>query len=125
MNPRKLLAAYAIIGMVVSLPFTFLHLRANPDDAPITPFQHEFAAGANFLGPWGVVAVRAVNFPNAGLRSFSWTLALGMTSVGGLLVALAFRLKHRLWSFFLIPLWIVFALAWFAVGLRQIADGLL
>jgi hypothetical protein len=39
--------------LVISLPFTFGHLIARPDDAPITAIQHVTAALANFFGPWG------------------------------------------------------------------------
>jgi hypothetical protein len=122
---RKLLARHAIAGLVISLPFTIIHLIARPDDAPITPLQHMTAAFANFFGPWGVAIVRVVDFPNAGLRSFSWALAVGLTVLGGLLILLSVRMKQRYLQYVFIALWALFTVVWFAVGLRQIASGLL
>ena len=116
---------YAVSGLVISLPFTAIHLLAKPDDAPITPLQHVMAAIANFFGPWGVVLVRLVDFPNAGLRSFSWAWAIGLAVIGGLLLALATRNARRPVQLLLTALWAVFVVVWFGVGLTQIADGLL
>ena len=125
LTSRRLLARYAVIGLVISLPFTVLHLIARPDDAPITPLQHVTAAVANFFGPWGVVIVRLVDFPNAGLRSFSLALAIGLTLIGGLLLVLATRITGRPMQVLLTALWAVFLAVWFGVGLMQIAAGLL
>ena len=125
MTTRKLLARHAITGLVISLPFTIIHLIARPDDAPITPLQHMTAAFANFFGPWGVAIVRVVDFPNAGLRSFSWALAVGLTVLGGLLILLSVRMEKRYVQYVFIALWALFMVVWFAVGLRQIASGLL
>jgi len=125
MTTRRLLTTYGVIALAISLPFTILHLIARPDDAPITPLQHVTAAAANFFGPWGVVIVRLVDFPNAGLRSFSWTLAVGLTLVGGVLVALGARMTNRPWQYVLVGLWAIFSMVWFGVGLTQIASGLL
>jgi hypothetical protein len=125
MTTRRMLLIYSIAGLVVALPFTIIHLIARPDDAPITPLQHVAAAVANFFGPWGVAIVRLVDFPNAGMRSFSWVLAVGLTLFGALLVILATRTTRRLSQFALAGVWTVFAVVWFAVGLGQIASGLL
>ena len=125
MTTRKLLASCAITGLVISLPFTILHLIARPDDAPITPLQHIAAAFANFFGPWGVAIVRVVDFPNAGLRSFSWALAVALTVIGALLVLLSMRMRNRYLQYLFIAFWALFTMVWFAVGLRQIASGLL
>ena len=125
MNPKRLPARYAITALMVSLPFTVIHLLARPDDAPISPLQHVAAALANFFGPWGVALVRLVDFPNAGLRSFSWAWAIGLTVIGGLLLALALRIARRPARLLLTALWAVFVVVWFGVGLTQIADGLL
>ena len=125
MSTRRLLATYAISGLMIGLPFTILHLIARPDDAPITPLQHVTAAVANFFGPWGVAIVRLVDFPNAGLRSFSWGLALGLTLLGALLVAVATRITKRPVQLLLATSWVLFSIAWFGVGLTQIAAGLL
>jgi hypothetical protein len=122
---RKLLAGYAITGLVISVPFTIIHLLANPDDAPITPLQHIMAAGANFFGPWAAAIVRLVDFPNAGLRSFSWLEAFGMTLLGGVLVVLAMRIAKQCVQIVLATGWVLFSIAWFGIGFRQIADGLL
>jgi hypothetical protein len=121
----KLLAIHAIAGLVISLPFTIIHLIARPDDAPITPLQHITAAFANFFGPWGVAIVRVVDFPNAGLRSFSWALAVALTVIGGLLALLCTRMKNRYLQYLFIAFWALFMMVWFAVGLRQIESGLL
>jgi len=110
---------------VISLPFTIIHLLAKPDDAAISPLQHITAAVANFFGPWGVAIVRLVDFPNAGMRAFSWPWAFALTVIGILLVALAVRLRKRWEQLLSVALWTVFMLIWFAVGLTQIASGLL
>ena len=125
MSTRKLLAVFAVILLAVSVPFVIVHLRAAPDDAPITTLQHVVAALANFFGPWGVVIVRLVDFPNAGLRSFSWALAAGLTLIGALLLVLPLRTRNRLWQILLIVFWGLFVVVWFGVGLSQIAGGLL
>jgi hypothetical protein len=127
MTARRILVRYAAIALVVSLPFVIIHLLARPDDAPITPIQHLGAAVANFFGPWGVALVRLVDFPNAGLRSFSWALAIGLTLVGGLLVWMGagIRAEARLPRYALMLVWGMFVAVWFGIGLGQIADGLL
>ena len=125
MSPKKLGRVYGIAFVAISVPFSVLHLLAKPDDAPISALQHAVAALANYFGPWGVAILRLVDFPNAGMRSFSWGLAIGMTLLGGLLVALA-RQKVRLpGQLLLAALWAGFTLVWFVVGMTQIADGLL
>lgn len=125
MTTRKVFAVFGIIVLVVSLPFVIIHLLAAPDDAPITPLQHVVAAVANYLGPWGVAIVRLVDFPNAGLRLFSWALAAGLTLVGAALLILPLKIHNRPWQILLSVLWGLFVVVWFGVGLRQIADGLL
>jgi hypothetical protein len=125
MTTCRLRAVFAITGLVIGAPFTIVHLIAKPNDAPITPLQHVTAALANFFGPWGVAIVRIVDFPNAGLRSFSWGLALGLTVMGVLLVALASRMTKPLFQLTLAVLWGLFSITWFGVGLMQIASGLL
>jgi hypothetical protein len=124
MTTRRMLIVYAIVGLAVSLPFVFIHLNAKPDDAPISPLLHITAAVANFVGPWGVAIVRLVDFPNAGLRSFSWALAVGLTLIGAFLILFGIRAKPRYLRYSLIALWTMFTVVWFGVGLWQIADGL-
>lgn len=125
MSTKKVFALFAVILAVVSMPFVILHLVAAPDDAPITPLQHVAAATANFFGPWGVALVRLVDFPNAGLRSFSWAGAVGLTLVGATLLVLPLAIKARPWQIFLSVLWGLFVVVWFGVGFTQVADGLL
>ena len=125
MSTRKVLAVFVGILLAVSVPFVIVHLRAAPDDAPITPLQHVVAALANFFGPWGVAIVRLVDFPNAGLRSFSWVLAIGLTLLGAGLLVLLLKITRRGWQIALTVVWGLFLVVWFGVGLRQIADGLL
>ena len=125
MTTKRLLTTFAITAAVINVPFIVLHLIANPDDAPITAPQHVTAAVANFFGPWGVAIVRLVDFPNAGLRSFSWVLAVGLTLIGASLVVLATRITDRRLQILLAAIWALFSMLWFGVGLRQIADGLL
>lgn len=125
MSARKVIIILTAVALVISAPFVFIHLMAAPDDAPITPIQHVIAALANFFGPWGVVIVRIVDFPNAGLRSFSWVLAIAMTLVGVLLIVLPLRIKKQCWQVLLSVVWGLFLVVWFGVGLAQIADGLL
>lgn len=125
MTRKKRLVLFGIILMIISVPFTVIHLLANPDDAPITPIQHMVAALANFLGPWGVAVVRCVDFPNAGMRSFSWTLAIVLTLCAGLLIGLALCAKNRIVQYLSVVVWTVFMVLWFGIGFRQIAHGLL
>lgn len=125
MSTRRLLAVLTVVLLVVSEPFMLVHLMAAPDDAPITPLQHVVAALANFFGPWGVAIVRLVDFPNAGLRSFSWVLAVGLTLVGTGLLVLLLKSTRRGWQIALTVVWGLFLIIWFGVGLGQIADGLL
>jgi hypothetical protein len=125
MSTRRVLAVFGVIALAVSLPFVVGHLKAAPDDAPITPLQHVVAALANYFGPWGVVIVRLVDFPNAGLRSFSWALAAGLSLLGAALLILPLKVHDRRWQILLSVLWGLFVVVWFGVGLRQIADGLL
>jgi uncharacterized membrane protein YphA (DoxX/SURF4 family) len=125
MSTRKVLTVLTVVALVISLPFVIIHLMAAPDDAPITPLQHVVAALANYFGPWGVTIVRLVDFPNAGLRSFNWALAAGLTLLGAALFILPLQIKIRSWQILLSVLWGIFVVVWFGVGLRQIADGLL
>jgi hypothetical protein len=120
-----MITLYAIIGLCISFPFVLIHLGAKPDDTPISPLQHLTAAVANFFGPWGVVIVRVVDFPNAGFRSFRWDLAIGMTMIGIFLVLLGVWMKQRYLQYGWIVVWVIFTVIWFGVGLIQIADGLL
>ena len=82
MSSRKLFVVYGVTAAVIGLPFTILHLTARPDDAVISPLQRLAAAMANGFGPWGGALVRLVDFPNAGLRTFSWLAAIGLTLAG-------------------------------------------
>jgi hypothetical protein len=125
MNAKKVLVVFGVIALVVSLPFVAIHLMAAPDDAPITPLQHVVAALANYFGPWGVTIVRLVDFPNAGLRSFSWALAAGLTLVGMALLIATLMTKGRALQIVLCAMWGFFLVVWFGVGFIQIADGLL
>jgi hypothetical protein len=125
MSVKKTLWMYIAVLMTVSLPFTAVHILARPDDAPISPMQHLVAALANFFGPWGVVIVQIVDFPNAGLRSFKLTLAVALTLIGAGLIALPLVVKKNFVQCSCIIVWFVFVTLWFAIGLRQIADGLL
>ena len=125
MSNRKVLVIFGLIALVTSLPFVVIHLAAAPDDAPISPLQHLVAGLANCLGPWGVAIVRLVDFPNAGLRSFSWALAASLTLLGAALVILALRVHIQPWQILLSVLWGLFVIVWFGVGLAQIASGLL
>jgi hypothetical protein len=125
MSTKRVLAVFGVIALAVSLPFVVIHLMAAPNDAHITPLQHAAAALANYLGPWGVALVRLVDFPNAGLRSFSWGLAAGLTLLGAALVILPRWTQKRSWQVMLCVLWGMFLVVWFGVGLGQIAAGLL
>jgi hypothetical protein len=125
MSTRRVFALFGVITLAVSLPFVAIHLMAAPDDAPITPLQHVVAAVANYFGPWGVAIVRLVDFPNAGLRSFSWTLAAGLTLLGTALLIAPLMTKRRPLQIVFSAAWGLFLVVWFGVGLRQIADGLL
>ena len=125
MSTKKVLFSYGVILLVVGLPFVLVHLVARPDDAPISPIQHVVAALANYLGPWGVAVVRLVDFPNAGMRSFSWMLAALLTGLGVTLVAIPLCVRKRIVQYVCLTSFMVFTVGWFMVGLLQIADGLL
>ncbi|HUW61937.1 MAG TPA: hypothetical protein VMZ06_13130 [Candidatus Bathyarchaeia archaeon] len=125
MTTKRLLACYICTLIVAGIPFTVIHLIARPDDAPISPLQHVVAAVANFFGPWGVAIVRLVDFPNAGMRAFSWTLAIGLTLLGALLVAVPVIVKNRFLQYAALIPWTAFLIVWFGIGLLQIPSGLL
>ncbi len=125
MSSKKVFIVCVVTMLVISLPFVVIHLTAAPDDAPITALQHLVAALANYFGPWGVAIVRLVDFPNAGLRSFSWVSAVGLTCFGGLLLWFALTVQGRERQIPVTVLWGLFLVVWFGVGLSQIADGLL
>jgi hypothetical protein len=125
MSTRKVLTVFGVIALVVSLPYVAIHLMAAPNDARITPLQRVLAALANYFGPWGVAIVRLVDFPNAGLRSFSWALAAGLTLLGTAMLIAPLMPKRRPLQIVLSGVWGLFLVVWFGVGLRQIADGLL
>ena len=124
MTKAQIIAIYALIFIAISLPFTLLHLLAKPD-ASLTVAQHVAAAVANFFGPWGVLLVRLVDFPNAGIRSFSLTLAVLLTLAGTLITAVPLLFSKRSGQYLSMVAWTLFAIVWFFVGLIQIADGLL
>jgi hypothetical protein len=125
MSDRKSLAPFWITLLLASVPFTVLHCLANPDDAVISPIQRFGAVVSNFFGPWGVLVVRIVDFPNAGTRAFSWPLALILTAIGVGLLLLAAQVEKKSLRSALLALWIVFLVFWFGSGLIQIASGLL
>lgn len=122
---KKVIIIFGLITLIISLPFVIIHIAAAPDDAPISPLQHVVAALANYFGPWGVAIVRLVDFPNAGLRSFSWVLAVGLTLLAAALVTLPLKIQNRSWQILFSVLWGLFVVVWFGVGLTQIASGLL
>lgn len=125
MSTKRLLRLYVVALLLVSVPFTVIHLIARPDDAPISPLQRVAAAAANFFGPWGVAIVRLVDFPNAGMRSFSWAWAIGLTLLGALIIAVPMITKNRYVQYVGLVFWTAFLLVWFFKGLLQIASGLL
>lgn len=124
-NSKNVLVKAGWISLVIGLPFAGLHLLASPDDARISPLQHISAALANYLGPWGIALVRLVDFPNAGMRSFSWSIALGMTVMAALLLLILALVRNRWGRVSFLVIWGLFMVAWFGIGLFQIADGLL
>jgi hypothetical protein len=125
MSAGRTLAIFGTVTLAVSVPFAAVHFLAAPDDALITPLQRVVAILANYFGPWGVAIVRVVDFPNAGLRSFSWGMAAGLSVIGAVLLLLPLKIRHRPSQIVLSVLWGCFVVIWFGVGLRQIADGLL
>jgi hypothetical protein len=125
MITKRPLTIFGIIALTIGLPFAFLHLIASPNDAQITLIQRLTAAIANYFGPWGVAVVRLVDFPNAGLRSFSWALAAGLTLVGAILLIIRLKTQSRPWQITLALFWGLFVLTWFGIGFSQIAAGLL
>lgn len=116
MSTKKVLVIFAIVLLVISFPFVIIHLIAGPNDAPITPLQHLVAALANFFGPWGVVIVRLFDFPNAGLRSFSWAMAIGLTLLGAMLLILPVKIRNRTAQILLTVIWGIFVVVWFGVA---------
>lgn len=125
MQRKQVLATLGLIVLALSLPFVILHWVAAPDDARISVFQRAVAALSNYAGPWGVVLVRLADFPNAGMRSFNPGLAAAMTFFGAAVIFGALKTRKRTWQTLLFVLWGIFVLAWFSIGLLQIADGLL
>ena len=72
-----------------------------------------------------MVIVRAVDFPNAGLRSFSWAISVGLTLMGGFLILLGIQAKTKWLHYMFAEFWALFTMVWFGAGMLQIADGLL
>lgn len=125
MTNKKILIIFGVMALIVSLPFGLIHLLAAPDEAPLTALHRVTAALANYFGPWGVAIVRLVDFPNAGLRSFSWAAAAGLTLLGACLVLLPLKINKRPLQILFSVFWAIFLVVWFGVGLTQIASGLL
>ena len=121
---------FLLVWLVLGLLFSVLHLRAiglrdTPEQAPISALQGIVAATSNFLGPWAGHLVRVVDFPNAGLRNFRWSLAALMTLAAFTLVAVGTQTAHRgmrVAAMFLFTTLMVF---WYAYGFFLIAAGLL
>ena len=121
--------AYALAA--VAFPFfavcTFLHLRAPialADDG-ITWVHGIAATLANLFGPWAAAIVRLVDFPNAGLRSFSLPMALGFTAALIGFLVLSFRTRRDALRWTCLVLFLPIVASWFFLGLLGIADGLL
>lgn len=125
MSRKRLLATYGTIMLLVSLPFTLLHLRAHTDDAYITWPQRIVASAANLCGPWGVAIVRLVDFPNAGMREFSWLWGIGLTLLVAVLIAVPLSIRWPVVQYVCIVLWTALMLVWFVTGFAQICSGLL
>ncbi|MBI5091130.1 MAG: hypothetical protein HZB26_01660 [Candidatus Hydrogenedentes bacterium] len=125
MTSRSLLFAYLVFLVAISVPFSFLHLIARPDDAPISPLQRVVAVAANYFGPWAGPIVWLVDFPNAGLRSFSLAWAGGLTLLAAALVLVPVLWRRRPLQYVCIAIYVPFLLVWFGAGFFQIAAGLL
>lgn len=127
LSNKRLALLFFLIAFVPAAVCAFFHLRAPVDLAKdgITWIHGISAVFANWFGPWAVLIVRLVDFPNAGTRSFNLPLALGLTAILAALLFAAFRSRLRLVRIPCLVIFAPFSLIWFGIGLIQIADGLL
>ncbi|MBI4607171.1 MAG: hypothetical protein HY721_34845 [Planctomycetes bacterium] len=127
LTDRRLGVALLIAAAPFAAVATFLHLRGPVHLAGEgVTWTHGIAAAiANLLGPWAAPLVRLVDFPNAGLRSFSLPGALGLTALLAALLVTAFRVRRGAVRWLCVALSVPLAAAWFFAGFLGIADGLL
>ncbi len=120
----KLFLVLLSIAVVPAAACTLIHINA-PDSFGLTWIHRTSASIANWFGPWAVLLVRLVNFPNAGIRCFDPFLAAVMTALLATILIGALWSRPRPARIACTVLFAPFAAAWFLVGLVQIADGLL
>lgn len=124
------LAWFIIMWLVVAFPLGMIHLAAiglkdTPGSPAMTTRQGLTAAAANTLGPWAGHAVRAADFPNAGLRGFNLGTALGLSLMFVMLMGIGVVAELRLIRWIIVVLFAVFLLVWYGYGFYLIADGML
>lgn len=121
---------YLIVWLAPALATGFFHLNAigrtdTPGGYEITALQGITAVIANTLGPWAGHIVAAVDFPNAGLRSFNGFAALGLTLLYLTSAGAGILAERRLQRRVLLVQFVLLTLAWYGYGFYLIADGLL
>jgi len=124
------LSLFAIMWAVVAVPTALFHLFSagfmdTPGSIPISSVQAVTAAAANTLGPWAGHAVHAVDFPNAGLRSFKASYALGLTAVFVILVLAGTFPDHRPIRWTAVALFALYLPIWYGYGFFLIIDGMM
>jgi len=105
-----------------------IHLGAPPDHPgeDFTPTHRIGAAAGNLLGPWGVLAVRSVGFPNrdrAGFPVFEPIPAVLLTGALVLVVAASIRARRTITRALCLAAYVPLILLWFGIGLLWIAGG--
>jgi len=124
------LGTFTIMWLTVAFPVAMIHLfaigfRDTADSPAISTSQALAAVASNPLGPWAGHAVRVVQFPNAGLRLFNPTHALGLTAVFVMLVFAGVYANNRAIRWTIVALFAVFLPVWYGYGFILIADGML
>ncbi len=124
----KRLKWFAIVWIGIGVIVGLVHLNAiglndTPEGPAISVTQGFAAAGANMLGPWSGHIVRVVNFPNAGLRSFSMLGALGLTVTFVILIGAGYVLRQRPARWTVFSLFLLLMPVWYGYGFYLIADG--
>lgn len=124
------LGTFMVMWLTVAFPVAMIHLfsigfQDTEDGTAITVTQALGAAAANPLGPWAGHAVRLTQFPNAGLRLFNMSYALGLTLVFVILVASGTYANRRPIRWPIVVLFALFLPVWYGCGFMLIADGLM
>ncbi len=124
----RLACSYLLVTCLLFALAAFLHLSAPPDypGEHFTLTHRSGAAVANALGPYGVLAVRLVGFPNrdgSGYPVFDPLLAIPLTIALGSVLFVAARARRPWLRAACFASYVPLIVLWFGMGLLWIADG--